>query len=106
MGRKRAEDPRSVVIGVRVTGGLAARVDELRGELSRSAWAEHVIGLAAWGEPRVLSAVPRVTDRPALPGAGVIEAPVRMRCVHPGKRSVGGFCKECDHLILPGGDWA
>ena len=28
------------------------------------------------------------------------------RCSHPGKRSVGGYCHECDHRILPGGEWA
>jgi hypothetical protein len=29
----------------------------------------------------------------------------RKRCTHPGTRSIGGFCKECDHMIERGGYW-
>ena len=32
--------------------------------------------------------------------------PKPRRCSHPGKRSVGGYCGDCDHLILSGGEWA
>ena len=32
-------------------------------------------------------------------------AALRKRCNHPGKRSVGGYCPDCDHLIEPGGYW-
>jgi hypothetical protein len=34
------------------------------------------------------------------------DLPKPKRCTHPGKRSVGGYCTDCDHLILPGGGWA
>jgi hypothetical protein len=49
--------------------------------------------------------------KPASPlaAAGLVPAsslPKPRRCSHPGKRSVGGWCKECDHLIEPGGAWA
>ena len=42
---------------------------------------------------------------PAIPGLKPASELPR-RCTHPGKRSVGGYCNECDHLIQPGGTWA
>ena len=46
---------------------------------------------------------------PAAPSAvaGLVPASsLPRRCSHPGKRSVGGYCQDCDHLILAGGAWA
>ena len=40
-----------------------------------------------------------VTDAPPAP------ASTRKRCNHPGYRQIGGYCRECDHLIEPGGYW-
>ena len=43
---------------------------------------------------------------PVIP-AGLVPAPaLPKRCTHPGKRSVGGWCPDCDHRILIGGEWA
>ena len=40
-----------------------------------------------------------VADAPPAPAA------TRKKCTHPGYRQIGGFCRECDHLIEPGGYW-
>jgi hypothetical protein len=48
-------------------------------------------------------------QEPAPPVAGLVPAsslPKPRRCNHPGKRSVGGWCPDCQHRILVGGEWA
>lgn len=45
-----------------------------------------------------------VRRNPAASAPEPVTAP--RRCPHPGKRSVGGWCPGCDHLILTGGAWA
>jgi hypothetical protein len=39
----------------------------------------------------------------AAPAAVVKPPPKFYRCPHPGKRSAGGFCGECDVKVAPGG---
>ena len=59
--------------------------------------------------PRTRRAEPAASLPLALSDAGLTVAsalPKPRRCNHPGKRSVGGFCPDCDHLIQPGGAWA
>lgn len=46
---------------------------------------------------------------PVLAAAGLVPAsslPARRRCTHQGTRVIGGYCRECDHRIEPGGLWA
>ena len=43
---------------------------------------------------------------PVIPAGLAPASALPGRCTHPGKRSVGGYCRECDHLILSGGIWA
>lgn len=53
--------------------------------------------------------VPAASVPPVLADAGLVPAsslPPPRRCTHAGKRYVGGYCKDCDHLILTGGEWA
>ena len=46
------------------------------------------------------------TAREPKPASAPQAPPAARRCTHPGKRSVGGWCPGCDHLILTGGAWA
>jgi hypothetical protein len=74
---------------------------------------EIISGMASVQEPPPDAAeapkrarAPRV---PPLAAAGLAPAsslPPPRRCRHPGKRLVGGYCKDCDHLIEAGGAWA
>ncbi len=43
---------------------------------------------------------PIVADAPPAP------ASARKRCMHPGTRSIGGWCPPCGHLIDTGGCWS
>ena len=43
---------------------------------------------------------PIVADAPPAP------ASARKRCMHPGTRSIGGWCPPCGHLIESGGCWS
>lgn len=67
---------------------------------------------AAKGKARTRRAepeAPAVAFPSSLAGVPLTVAsalPQPRRCSHPGKRSVGGFCPDCDHLIKPGGAWA
>ena len=47
------------------------------------------------------AALPVVAD--LVPASSL---PKPRRCSHPGYRSSGGYCKDCDHRILSGGLWA
>ena len=71
-------------------------------------------GSSTRGKPRT-ARKPRTGPEPAtalpsaLPDVPLTVAsalPKPRRCSHPGKRSVGGWCPDCDHLIKPGGIWA
>lgn len=133
VARPRDPDRNNVSVTVKVSDNAAARMDAARGGLTRSAWARQVI-LAALGtvpmaatEERAPAArteapapgkakprraepeAPAVTLPSSLAGVPLTVAsalPKPRRCNHPGKRSVGGWCAECDHLIQPGGSWA
>lgn len=85
------------------------------------------MGTPAGGEDAGVSAVPTPAPRKRKPAAKVTTAaelakppeerqeaevpfvapipPQPKRCPHPGTRSVGGWCNECDHLIGNGGYW-
>ena len=47
-----------------------------------------------------LGGEPVVADAPPAP------ASARKRCMHPGTRSIGGWCPPCGHLIDTGGCWS
>ena len=52
---------------------------------------------------------PPMEDLPGPTFAGLMPAsslPKSRRCTHQGTRTIGGYCKECDHRILSGGAWA
>lgn len=49
---------------------------------------------------------PVAADLAGIPLTVASALPKPRRCTHAGKRSVGGWCKDCDHLIEPGGAWA
>lgn len=108
------------VVGVRMTAQELADLDGARGQLSRSEWLRRVL-LAA--EPRKSgkysinslppaaggcqqSALGRTAEKAATQSEPVRPPGLPRRCSHPGKRSVGGWCPDCDHLILTGGTWA
>jgi len=64
--------------------------------------------------PEIIAEMSAPATKPAPVAAELAGIPLTVasalpkprRCTHPGKRSVGGYCKECDHLIQPGGTWA
>ena len=126
MARGLPAEGRWVAVTVSLRQEHVDRLDKVRGGLNRSEWIRPVVlaaledaddaadADAAWaeaGDPVPLAEVPapRRRRKPAkapevLPLAEPAESP--RRCPHPGKRSVGGYCNECDHLIKPGGYWA
>lgn len=38
-----------------------------------------------------------------LPPAGPVRPAARRRCPHPGTRVIGGWCRQCDAMVEPGG---
>jgi hypothetical protein len=62
-------------------------------------------GVAA-SEPSPVEAVRALAEASGVPlvTASQLPRPARPpRCAHPGTRVIGGYCKECDRLVGPGG---
>jgi hypothetical protein len=124
VARPRSPDGNNVAITIKVSDNAAAAIDSARGGLTRSAWvrgtllamlgtspvaATATVPPAAGTEPRKPQRAEAVKVPPVLAAAGLVPAsllPKPRRCSHPGKRSVGGWCDDCDHRILIGGEWA
>ena len=104
-------------MGVKLSEPEAAAVDAARGSLSRSAYIRGVLLAAVSGGQSVPSraesvpgdAVNRFTANekpPSAAMAGLVPAsslPRPARCTHAGKRLVGGWCRDCDAMVEPGG---
>jgi hypothetical protein len=124
VARPRSPDGNNVAITIKVSDNAASAIDSARGGLTRSAWARGTL-LAALGtspvaaagagppaagtEPRKPQRAEAVKVPPVLAAAGLVPAsslPARRRCTHQGTRVIGGYCKDCDHRIEPGGAWA
>ena len=100
-------DGRRVVVGVRLSEATAGLLDEVRGDVSRSAWVEAALrgaleqagGVPAGGK----RAVPVVSQRKARAASAVPEPvfrepsasrePDRKPCKH--EHVVKGWCNEC-----------
>jgi len=77
-----------------VNGFIVAAIEEKlqRREGGSTAPAARVRRGSTTRKPKAALAVPFVEPAPR-------------RCTHPGTRIIGGYCKECDHMIEPGGLW-
>jgi len=80
--------------GVRVNGFIVAAIEA---ELQRRDGGS----TAPAAKPRSGS----TTRKPKAALAVPFVEPAPRRCTHPGKRVIGGYCKDCDHMIEPGGLW-
>lgn len=54
--------------------------------------------------PVIAAAISSVPDLP-VPLTVASALPKPPRCNHPGFRTTGGFCPQCDHLVAVGGLW-
>ena len=106
---------RTLTMAAKFSEAEAASIDAARGSVSRSEWLR-TVALASIepAQPTNLNDAAievnrNVTVNRDLETLGMVPAsslPKPRRCSHPGKRSVGGYCQECDHRIEPGGLWA
>jgi len=108
MGRRRLPEGKRNVIGLKVSDAKFQAVEAARGDLDRAVWVEAAIDAALGLDslpPRIPA--PAAVRKAVKRGAGAVTVPAatRQRCAHPGTRLIGGFCRECDHLIEPGGYW-
>ena len=98
-------------IGHATTGGTATEVPSPAYATSGGTGTTHG-GTAGPGEvkaaatKKAAASSPVAADLAGIPLTVASALPKPRRCTHPGKRSVGGWCKECDHLVQPGGSWA
>jgi len=100
-------------MSARFTEAEAAQIDTARGTADRSVWLRHAalayLTPAQARPPRkrgmaipAKTVMPPVSEKlPAAPPVGVVPR----RCTHQGTRIIGGYCRQCDHMIEPGGLW-
>ena len=61
---------------------------------------------AAAAEPSPVDAVRALAEAsgvPLVPASQLSRPPRPDRCTHPGTRVIGGWCKECQRMVGPGG---
>ena len=100
--------------GYATPGGTTATEVPLAGHATPGGTGTTPSGTSEPGTVKTAATKRSAPNRPAAEPAELAGIPLTVasalprpqRCTHPGKRSVGGWCKDCDHLIEPGGKWA
>jgi hypothetical protein len=123
MGRKRLDEGRRVTVGAKVSESLAAQLDEVRGDVSRSAFLEAALREALvtagavpvtgkraspvrTGRLRPAGDVPPLPPVPAPSRKALVRAETRRAaeqsparrdesCPHPKARVIKGYCGAC-----------
>lgn len=101
---------KTVTMATKLSEAQAAAIDAARGTTGRSTWLATVIRAALEAaQPTPANPPPKPAQRkqhtnpPPEQPKHVTIAPARQRCSHAGTRVIGGYCKECDRVVAPGG---
>ena len=70
-----------------------------------AALSDYAGGAGPVREPRRRKAGPAAAPQSPVASSPPSAGSAPRRCTHPGTRIIGGRCRECDHVVEPGGLW-